>query len=140
MRLKAAIANDFSLQSLLRIYNSQTIAMVYVWTVDFDLQNDVSEGSHKLFRRGSKMLGACEESIGSTRRRVLYARCGAGTRFLYQNVVVGRAVGRRNGPLPTARGIFHITRRTVRRPFKATLIADIRNARGRTRIKMGRKE
>ncbi|CAL1674111.1 unnamed protein product [Lasius platythorax] len=61
--------------------------MVYVWTVDFDLQNDVSEGSHKLFRRGAKMLGACEESIGAT-RRVLYARHGAGTRFLYQNVVV----------------------------------------------------
>lgn len=75
------------------------------------------------------MLGACEESIGGD--AFLYARRGAGTRFLYQNVVVvvpGRAVGSSKWTFAD-RGIFHITRRTVRRPFKATLIADIRGER-----------
>lgn len=112
------------------------VAIVYVRTVDFDLQNDVSGGDHKLFRGRKCSARARKVAV----RRVLYARHGAGTRFRYQNAVVvvviifvvppGWSFARRNGPSPT-RGIFHIARRTVRRSFKATLIADIRGARRR---------
>lgn len=98
----AAMIANVSLRSPLRIYNSQTIAMVYVWTVDFDLQNDVSEGSHKLFRRGAKMLGACEESIGATRSVCTTWRWNTfSLSERRRRRRTRRAVGRRNGPSPT---------------------------------------
>lgn len=65
-------------------FASCTIAIVYVRTAGFDLQNDMSEGDHKLFKgrkcsaRARKVAEQC----------VLYARRGAGTRFLYQDAVV----------------------------------------------------
>jgi len=75
--------------------------MVYVWTVDFDLQNDVSEGSHKVFKRGAKMLGACEESIGATRSVCTTWRRNTFSLSERRRRRAKWAVGRRNGPSPT---------------------------------------
>lgn len=66
-----------------------------LWFVDRTTCLRVAASSSE---EGRKCLARAKKA---SRRRVLYARCGAGTRFLYQNVVVGRAVGRRNGPSPT---------------------------------------
>lgn len=81
------------------------------------------------------MLGACEKSSGATR-----SVCTAWCRNTFPLSERRRRCRhpRRPGELLvvrpskwTDRGIFHITRRTVRRFFKATLIADIRGARRR---------
>jgi hypothetical protein len=80
------------------------------------------------------MSDACEESSG-----VLYARCDVETRFLYQDaiaILVLIVPCELLAACPSKwtfvdRGIFHITRRMARRPFRATLIADIRGARRR---------
>lgn len=113
------------------------MAIVYVRTVGFDLQNDVSESDHKLL--GAKMLGACEKSSGAA-RSVCTAWC-RNTFPLSERRRRRRRLHPRSGELLVVRPskwtflsdqrIFHITRRMVRRSFKATLIADIRGARWR---------
>lgn len=85
------------------------------------------------------MLGVCEKSGGVTATSV----CTAWRRNTFP--LSGRRRrrrrhSRRSGVLLIVRsskwtladrGIFHVTRHTVRRSFKATLIADIRGARRR---------
>lgn len=79
----------------------------------FDLQNDVSQSGHKLFRNGTKVLCACEESSEATRSVCTLWR---------RNTVPlsGRRRPHHSGELLAARssewtfadrGIFHITRR-----------------------------
>ena len=88
------------------------------------------------------MLGACEKSSGAGRS--VFTAWRRNTFPLSER----RRRRRRSGDLLVVRplkwtfadrGIFHIARRTVRRSFKTTLIADIRTGVRRTRIKMGRK-